>query len=58
MEINDIFVDFFRYCTLCRHIECMSYEEPCNTCLENPVNQGSRKPVKFEPKEENNGQPL
>lgn len=51
MEINDIFVDFFRYCNLCKHVECMSYEEPCNTCLENPVNQGSRKPVKFEPKD-------
>lgn len=55
MEIVDILVDFDRYCNLCKHIECMSYEEPCNECLEHPANHNSRKPYKFEPKEEENG---
>lgn len=43
-------VNFFEYCAKCKHEEKLDKVEPCNECLDNPVNQHSDKPVKFEPK--------
>ena len=42
---------FHEYCKNCRHKEVEQHEEPCNECLDNPVNLYSHKPVKFEEKE-------
>lgn len=41
-------VNFWKYCPTCRHLECEESEEPCCDCLEQPVAQDSRKPVKYE----------
>ena len=43
-------VEFDKYCTCCKHKRVSQCEEPCNTCLTNPVNEDSHKPVMFEEK--------
>lgn len=44
-------VYFYQYCKDCKHEHLPMAEEPCNECLDNPTNQYSHKPVKFEKKE-------
>lgn len=46
-------VYFHEYCKTCKHWEVKDLDEPCNTCLEDPVNLYSHKPVKYEPVEGN-----
>ena len=41
-------VHFNEYCKLCKHKDVKDVEDPCNECLDNPINLHSRKPVKFE----------
>ena len=43
-------VYFHEYCSKCEHYKEDDTEEPCNECLENPSNEFSHKPVKFEEK--------
>ena len=43
-------VYFNQYCKLCKHEKESDAEEPCNECLDNPINLYSHKPVKFEEK--------
>lgn len=43
-------VYFNQYCKLCKHEKVSDTEEPCNECLDNPINLYSHKPVKFEEK--------
>ena len=43
-------VYFCDYCKTCKYYDCAMEEEPCNECLDNPVNLYSHKPVKFEEK--------
>lgn len=45
-------VYFHKYCKTCKHEKVKQEDEPCNTCLEDPVNLYSHKPVKYE-KDEN-----
>ena len=45
-------VYFEWYCPECKHALLGLHEEPCNECLDNPVNLYSHKPVKFEEKED------
>ncbi len=47
---NTKFVDFLTYCETCKHKNLKESEEPCDECLENPVNFDSHKPVKWEKK--------
>lgn len=53
-ENYEHFVEFDKYCDICKHKDCKDIEgeEPCNECLQNPVNLESRKPIKFEKEEE------
>lgn len=44
------FVEFEKYCNKCKHKELKDTDEPCNTCLDNPANEDSRKPNYFEEK--------
>lgn len=44
-------VYFHEYCKSCKHEALEGIEEPCNECLDNPVNLHSHKPVKYEEKE-------
>lgn len=57
MDIIDnqyTFVEFEKYCKNCKHksVDDIKGEEPCNECLSNPVNLNSKKPVKYEEKED------
>ena len=44
-------VAFSEYCLCCKHKDCDHWKDPCNECLNNPVNLHSSKPVNFEEKE-------
>lgn len=37
-----------RYCKSCKYKDKLQHEEPCNECLDTPVNLYSQKPVKYE----------
>ena len=45
------FVEFDKYCPKCVNKDKPETEDPCNDCLNNPVNLGSHKPVNFKEKE-------
>ena len=40
-------VMFSKYCSNCKYLDKKQHEEPCNECLDNPVNLHSEKPVKY-----------
>ena len=40
-------VYFHQYCKTCKWFESKDKDEPCNECLENPINLYSHKPVKW-----------
>ena len=44
-------VYFDQYSKHCKHEKVKDTEQPCDECLENPMNLYSHKPVKFEEKE-------
>lgn len=48
MEYIDKIVDFEKYCKTCTHCDVKEVEDPCNECLDNPVNQHTTKPIKYE----------
>lgn len=50
MEGEHLFVDFKKYCETCEHKDVEETKDPCNECLENPMNLFSHKPVKWEEK--------
>lgn len=41
------FVDFETYCEKCLYFEKNECEDPCNTCLNEPVRDNSEKPIEF-----------
>lgn len=41
-------VYFDQYCNKCKYKNCTKYEDPCEECLDNPVNLNSHKPINFE----------
>lgn len=40
-------VSFYKYCPLCKHKDKAETEDPCESCLLEPVNLHSEKPVCF-----------
>lgn len=46
-------VEFDIYCVKCKYKTVPQHEDPCNTCLANPVNEDSHKPVLYEETEKN-----
>lgn len=40
-------VYFNEYCKTCEHRKVKDTEEPCNECLDNPINVYSHKPVNY-----------
>ena len=40
-------VDFGDYCKTCKHAKTPEAEDPCNECLEYPMNVYSHKPVNW-----------
>lgn len=43
-------VYFDVYCETCKHKNVDETEEPCDTCLANPMNLYSHRPIKYEEK--------
>lgn len=43
-------VRFDLYCEKCRHVKVAEDKEPCEECLNEPVNLHSHKPVRFDEK--------
>ena len=52
-HVNDDFkeVYFNQYCESCEYKDIKDVLEPCNECLDNPINFQSHKPVKYKEKE-------
>lgn len=45
-------VNFGKYCPICKHFKKQETDDPCEDCLNHPVNTYSHKPVNFESVEE------
>lgn len=41
-------VYFGDYCPKCKYEDLEECNEPCNECLDNPINLNTHRPVKFE----------
>lgn len=55
MEVIDKIVDFGKYCKLCEHEKLDEAKDPCYTCLNNPINVHSQKPINFKEKTKKKG---
>lgn len=52
-QANPKMAEYENYCKKCEHWEVPDHEDPCNECLDYPVNHtGSRKPVNWKEKSE------
>lgn len=47
-EIIEREVDYFKWCSSCKHLMKKGYEEPCNECLTQFKNTNTDKPVYYE----------
>ena len=45
-------VQFEEYCPKCKHFTKLETEDPCWTCLTNPVNEDSVRPTEFKERKE------
>ena len=52
MEQRYLMVEFEQYCKTCQHEEKAGVDDPCNECLDRPINLHSHKPVNWKPKED------
>ena len=43
-------VEYWKYCKDCRHEKNEETEEPCDSCLNEPINEDSQKPLYFSKK--------
>ena len=43
-------VGFLKYCETCKYKEVEEVEDPCNECLDEPYNEYTDKPIKWEEK--------
>lgn len=48
MEYKYKFVEYSEYCHTCKNYTTSAIEDPCDECLNNPVNLNSHKPIKYE----------
>lgn len=51
MDNIERIVDFKKYCETCKHKDVNEVKDPCDDCLDNPMNTNSRKPMYYEEKE-------
>lgn len=54
----DHIVEFVQWCNKCKYENSDSTLDPCNDCLNHPVNQDSRRPVNFTPRNSQKNQPV
>ena len=40
-------VEYSEYCPTCKHRDKKAYEDPCNDCLNCPINEDSHKPINY-----------
>ena len=52
MDNVDVIVDFEKHCKTCKYKDLEEKYDPCNDCLDNPVNTNSSKPVYYKEDEE------
>ena len=50
MSNGEKIVEYDKYCEKCEYSKLQENEEPCDSCLLEPVNAFSHKPVKFKEK--------
>lgn len=48
-------VDFHEYCPTCKFHDTQAFEDPCNECLNSPVNEDSHKPINWKKAKEKKG---
>lgn len=48
-------VEYDIWCPQCKHKDCKETDEPCYSCMGEPVNLYSHKPVKYERGDIRNG---
>ncbi len=53
-ELNTKEADFHKYCEICAYHDVEETEEPCNECLMQGFNYGSKKPINYKEKEHGN----
>lgn len=46
--VKEVFYE--KFCPTCAHRDVKESEDPCAECLDEPANQDSHKPVKYEEK--------
>ena len=51
MDFVKKIVEFHKFCKTCKYKDVVEYEDPCNDCLDNPVNDYSKKPVNYKEEE-------
>ncbi len=51
MENNYKEVLYHKYCRNCEHWDILDGDDPCDECLDNPVNLYSHKPIHYKEKE-------
>ena len=51
MDNNQKEVYFWEYCKTCKYADTVETDDPCNECLNNPSNENSHKPVRWEDKD-------
>lgn len=47
---SDKIVNYYDWCPVCMYLNVDESDDPCHECLSTPVNQDSRRPVKFRKK--------
>lgn len=52
MEYINKIVEFSEYCKTCKHEKVKEEDQPCCDCLAEATNVHSRKPIKYESKNE------
>ena len=50
VDSEEKFVDFGKYCNLCKHKDLEDFKDPCNECLEHPTATGTEVPVNYKKK--------
>ncbi len=48
MDNTTKFVEFWKYCSKCKHYRKKDFEEPCNSCLEVGTREETEVPERFE----------
>ena len=55
MEQNYKEVYYEQFCKTCKHKDLKDFYDPCNDCLDNPVNTNSQRPVNYKEAEKQKG---